>query len=156
MKTKLNCGECVKKFLSDEKVDDQYFQEINRGGLSVPTNLCFQLGKLALPVMERLISSKYESSFILCNNQRKVFSHLLRESLFLIQDHYSDDEKCFSCGTPVENNFHIPFKTFGNILLNNYSKLKNNMLASLRNEEKLPDKRDLKSSTTRKLSTLKK
>lgn len=162
LRRKLECQECVSMFLSDEKIDDQYFQEIDRGGLCVPTDLCFQMGRLALLIMQRLISSKYEASFIICSNQRKILLHLLQESLPFLNDYFSHDDKCSTCDTTPVNNFYHAFKIFSNILLNNYSKCKNNTADSAHSSSKtsktLPSKNDSKvenssSKTSKKLSS---
>ena len=173
MKTRIQCTECVALFLSHSATEDQYFQEINRGGLSVPSDLCMELGGMAHLVMQRLISEKYEADFVKCANQREVFIWLLQESLFLIN--YPPEDKCTSCGKSNVERFRLPFKIFSNILLNNYTKFRNNVAASLayaerklkremkedKNSEnasqpKGEDPSKMKSSAARKLSTLKK
>lgn len=129
MKERVTCAECVALFLSDSATQDQYFQEINRGGLSVPSDLCMELGGMALLVMQRLISEKYEAVFVQCTNQRELFIWLLQESLFLIN--YPHEDTCTSCKKSHLERFRLSFKIFSNILLNNYTKLRNNVAASL-------------------------
>ena len=99
LKTWINCKDCLEIFrcseVSSNASKNQYFEEINRGGLSLPANLCLQLGKLAYLVMAKLISEKYETAFVTSSNQRKLIIHFIEESLFLID---FPNKECETCG----------------------------------------------------------
>lgn len=134
MGKKLTCVECIAIFISDGIIDDQYFNDINRGGLRVPSNVSLELGTISNLVMQQLISKKYESSFVKSTNQKKLLLHLLEESLFLLDN---ADDKCSICKTPNRITFVQAFKIFSNILLNNYTKCQNNSMLSLSCSAKL-------------------
>ena len=99
LKTRINCKDCLEVFrcseISSDASENPYFVEINRGGLSVPANLCLQLGKLAYLVMAKLICEKYETAFVAYSNQRKLIIHILEQSLFLLD---IGNEECGICG----------------------------------------------------------
>ena len=50
-----DCQDCMDMFPPDESVPDQYFENIDRGGLTLPGDLCFQLGRISSCVMQKLI-----------------------------------------------------------------------------------------------------
>lgn len=153
LKTKYKCEECMTQFLSEDDSENEYFKEINRGGLTVPTDLCLELGKLAHRTLKMLISEKYESRFIQCSNQKRIMIHFLEESLFLLD--INQDEKCVLCDTPFLKYFREVFKTFSNILLNNYSKIRNNVQEAIKKSVSTSSTK-AKKPEQRKLSTLKK
>lgn len=62
MKQKLDCSECSELLVSKDTLEE-YFEKIDRGGLTVPSNLIFFIGKLCLYVTRQLISKKFESMF---------------------------------------------------------------------------------------------
>jgi len=108
-KTKISCNECQKILVSDEDTDNVYFQELNRGGLCVPSNLCIEIGKLTYFIIRKLISEKYENLFVTCSNQKKLIVHFLKESIFLLD---VADEEYLMCGTCILRYFEDLFRTF--------------------------------------------
>lgn len=142
MSHKLNCQQCTDMFIADTVVDNDYFECINRGGLKVPSKMCFELGQLCLLTMQHLISEKYEMYFIKSANQRNFLIYLLKESLCLSFNFHFDDS-CNLCNEKLSDVRISSLRYFANILLNNYSKCINN-------------KNTVVEDNSRKLSTLKK
>jgi len=156
MEHRVTCTVCIRMFKSDEEIDDQYFQDINRGGLRVPSNLTIELGHLASSVMQGLISEKYESSFIKSKSHKKLLLHLLEEGLvFLLR---KTDEKCESCNETHISRFIEAFGIFSNILLNNYRKCKSDAIhrQTASSSGKSSEKGKGEKVNSRKPSTLKK
>jgi len=153
MKQKVSCDVCVTMFASDEPIENKYFEDINRGGLSVPSNLCITLGLLANQIMQDLISEKYESVFVKSRNHRRVLMFLLEEALFFFDN---VDDECTICRSIPRPKYLQAFKIFSNILLNNYRKCKSDAIDSMKStpsEKKVHVKAVGKEN--RKLNTLK-
>jgi hypothetical protein len=51
-------------YLSGADINDDYFIQINRGGLTVASDLILELAKLTLSIMNGLTSEKYEENFL--------------------------------------------------------------------------------------------
>lgn len=132
MKHKLNCSQCCKLVVSTDNIENEYFRKIDQGGLTVPSNLVLSIGKLCLHIMQQLISEKFESIFVLSKNPKKLMIHLAVEGFS-----YSDEivpflgKNCSTCGAEIDLILSKSVGIYCNILLNNYTKLKNNELCSV-------------------------
>lgn len=156
MKHHLKCSACIETFVSAEDTNDKYFREINRGGLSVPSDLLLIVAKLCLFVMQRLIQEDFEPKFIRSPNQKRLMFSLIMKEGFYIVDEIEGvlAHKCDRCEADIEKSFRKVVSIFCNILLNNYSKIKNNNLSSVMDKPKGANPEKMKSN--RKVDTYKK
>lgn len=67
----------MQMFVSEWPIDNDYFESINRGSLKFPSAICLKLGQTSLLTMQHLISTKYESIFVKCSNQKHLLIHFL-------------------------------------------------------------------------------
>ena len=130
LKHKLSCVNCI-DYVTGESTDNSYFNDLNRGGLCVPSDLTVQIGIHVYTVMQALISKDYEIQFLRQSKQKAILKHfslmsISRDSLL----HFLNFDACL-CGKPFEKLLNSIVCTMCNILLNNYSKeLKNEIAVS--------------------------
>lgn len=97
------------------------------------------------------MTSRYESAFLRCENQEALLVHLLVDNVYLFD--INVDEGCSVCCERLGNHLRIIFNTASNILLNNYTKMKNNLRTAIKSKPSSSNVK-LKTSSKRKLSTL--
>jgi hypothetical protein len=68
-------------YLSGADINDDYFIQINRGGLTVASDLILELAKLTLSIMNGLTSEKYEENFLRDKSHKLILSKLILESV---------------------------------------------------------------------------
>lgn len=129
MNSKLNCCGCS-NFISTECTDCEMFQEINRGGLSVPSDLLIDICLKVYSVMQLLISAEYEQKFIECKAQKLLLIELAQK---LLKDTLEIDYHnvfCEVCEKPANVIMSLALPYFSNILINNYAKQQNDIIAA--------------------------
>jgi hypothetical protein len=77
---KISCSTCA-SYLSGADINDDYFIQINRGGLTVASDLILELAKLTLSIMNGLTSEKYEENFLRDKSHKLILSKLILESV---------------------------------------------------------------------------
>lgn len=128
LEQKLTCSLCVGKIVSHE-ISNDYFSELNRGGLTVPTNEVVIIGLHIMCISSVLISEKYEALFLNYGHHKKLIQTLSNEAIL---KHDPELRRTFlencPCSADGDKIFRKLVTTFTNIALNNYSKLKNDDL----------------------------
>lgn len=124
---KLSCVVC-QIIVSGYESTNHYFDIINRGGLTVPSFFVMHLGECMFKVTQILISNKYEDMFLKCGIQRELLINIT-EHIISSEDMYNHDTKC-NCGNSKLALFKIVAPTFANILITNYTKIKNDANAN--------------------------
>ncbi|KAL3283371.1 hypothetical protein HHI36_006519 [Cryptolaemus montrouzieri] len=121
--------------IEDDLDNFKYLNDLNRGELSIPSDTVVLPGKHIYYVMNHLIPKKFEMDFLKCENKRKLLIQLTNKgfdfTLFntrLSSQIYYDN--CV-CGSQFKDVINKLLKTMSNILLNNYTKVKNNSISQL-------------------------
>jgi hypothetical protein len=58
--------ELCRSVIIGSSYDDPYVDDLNRGGLTLPSDDVVDIGFLSLAIMNRLISREYEEKFLIC------------------------------------------------------------------------------------------
>ena len=143
VKKKVLCRTCVCRLSLDSHLDSEFLENtseylklVDRGGLKWPSpftlSVCTDMFK-----MFKITIEYYEEALLTCTNQRKMLIDMGTEHL----SHIFDLEELCPCGRSVRSIVEHCLRCIINILLNNYSKVKNNSLI-------------VKKNAKRKLSTL--
>lgn len=127
VKSMINCDICSAKVHSSDDLGDQYFMELDRGALTVPTHEVITFAEYVIRMTVLLMSKKYESKFLLHGHQKKLLCKLVKDTIQKTDPllYQLFNEEC-SCGQTYDKIFRKLLSTFSNITLNNYTKLKNN------------------------------
>ena len=120
---------------SDESFN--YIADIDRGGLTWPTDLLLNIVVQSIIAFKCLVSQKHATHFNLAENQRAITSGVALQRCLSVLD---ISGKCSGCGVSMTDTATLCIRTVCNIALNNYTK-------------NLTDGQT-KSKTLRKLSTL--
>lgn len=131
---------------------DQYFDTLQRNGLSIATELVMSILVHMCSILEFIINDDTCLNKFLHNKKQKTL--LCKLTIYSIEneDFYSEFlESCSNCETPHSLLLNKLCSIFANILLNNYCKQTN----MARKKTRINDNSLLKSSKMRKLSTLK-
>lgn len=127
LKQKLECSFCINLITADiNESTDQYFNYLNRGGLTVPSGLVMTIGQHVYCVVQNLISKRYENLFIKVCNQKSLIVQIALRSLTASEVVSDLVTKICSCETTHLNLFTKLLGIMANILLNNYCKLVKN------------------------------
>jgi hypothetical protein len=125
---KISCSTCA-SYLSGADINDDYFIQINRGGLTVASDLILELAKLTLSIMNGLTSEKYEENFLRDKSHKLILSKLILESVTRNQVLNSFFNACCpTCSNYNSNILEKYISIFSNICLNNYIKLRTDAL----------------------------
>lgn len=136
-RTKIQCIRCQHKLACDRELviqtvpcdKYQYLQFIDRGGLKYPSEYLVNILLKGYSIFQVLISERYENDFLNARCQKSLLINLILRALELEELDESDcSNKCDNCTLPENKLVQICLQYFSNILLNNYSKSKNNML----------------------------
>ena len=127
LKSKLSCIDCRLELLTDQTLDcdfpgDEsfnYMANIDRGGLTWPTELMVDIVAQSIIVFKCLVSPKYCKQFNMLTNQRSVLAQLASERCIQVA---VLSGKCSSCGVTLVDLAKPCIQTVCNISLNNYSK----------------------------------
>jgi len=146
LKNKIGCIDCRFELLTERALECDFPQDesfnymanIDRGGLTWPTDLLVDIVAQTVIIFKCLVSSNNVTNFNTPGlNQRSVMMSLASQRCSQV---ISLTGKCSTCGVLLLDIAKMCIKTVSNISLNNYSK-------------KLADSKS-KSKTMRKLSTL--
>jgi hypothetical protein len=141
---KLNCENWAAILIGDE-FDSEYVQNINRGGLTVPSNIVIAIGKHALKTMHSLVSPQLETMFVnLSENHHALLRHVVKMNIYRDEEIVRVIRDTCLCNKPIFDSVAKIISIICNILLSNYKKLRKNVVAA----------RKTNSSKERKLKTL--
>ena len=109
----------------------RYFDIVNRGGLTYPSNFMFNIIQRAYNIFNVCIS-QYEESFLRVGNQKQTLLGVFEKHL--TGNSYFNDElaPCEVCGCKLVSNVMRSLSCFANILLKNYSNNKSESFQQLR------------------------
>ena len=145
LKRKLSCVDCRLELFSEKALECElpsdesfnYIADIDRGGLTWPTDLLLNIVVQSIIAFKCLVSQKHATHFNLAENQRAITSGVALQRCLSVLD---ISGKCSGCGVSMTDTATLCIRTVCNIALNNYTK-------------NLTDGQT-KSKTLRKLSTL--
>lgn len=154
---KIKCDLCM-SFIRKSKgtyTEDEYFNFLQRGGLSVPQEILQFLFVHMCSIFENIVNhSKYSAMFLTSENQKVILINLT--SLSVQNDFWFDDFNHFcDCGQNMTAIFNMLCSIFSNILLNNYVKNVNSAKLESSKRKKEGEKVDNKNKI-RKLKSLQK
>ena len=112
--------------LSIFKETRKYIDELNRGGLTFPTDNLFNLIQCAYRIFNVCVSSNFENKFITIFNQNYTLISVIEHYISMNNDFAYMFSNCSVCHVKL---FDIMWKAlvcFSNILLNNYSSNRTN------------------------------
>lgn len=140
---RISCSECIDIIVQAKGsfVEDEYFDFLQRGGLSIPTvEVKVLLFHMCAILQEILQQSSLSSLFFNGSNQKSLLSALTLQSLLSDNFVINFDREC-SCGSSNFLLYSNICHRFANILLNNYSK---SIRDTIRQNEDHSDRRLLK------------
>ena len=126
---KICCVSCKQMFGSREleslnlDIDSNvlcYFDTINRGGLTYPSNMLFNTIQCAYNIFNTCIS-EHEAKFIKVVNQKQTLIGLFEKHITILDYFIHHLVPCEVCGCEVVTNVMRSLSCFANILLKNYS-----------------------------------
>lgn len=123
----LSCKTCI-DFVLGPHTSDKYFENLVRSGLTVPSDIVVELGNFVYGAMQLLISQEHETNFILCKNQKQLLQNVVDQGVnthVYLKIFLTDS--CL-CGRPLTDVYKKLVCIMCNILLNNYTKLRNEHL----------------------------
>lgn len=126
--TNIQCKSCISLVVSPMNTDDVYFQTINRGGLSVPSDFVVCIGKHVLGIMQTLISEEFEETFLLSSDHRRDLVTLAEIGILNDNSIVVDLSKSCECGRAYAKLASDVIFKMSNVLLSNYTKRKNDKL----------------------------
>lgn len=133
----VNCTYCTEFLVNNDDCQDEYFQILNRGRLSVPSDIILSIGKHVVGIAQTLVSVKYESRFLTVCDQTNVVRHL---SEIAVQNDVIISnviqESCF-CGSDRLKFVKKAIKTISYIVLSNYCKKRTQSVETHNNKRKL-------------------
>ena len=119
-KSKLGCvGKPIDLFVDEQS--NHYFNLINRGGLTYPTNMLFKRIQYAYLIFMLCIST-LEADFLKVSNQKQTYLGVVEQ--FITENDNCKDVHvvCEHCGVVMKVIVMKALSNFANTLLNNYSK----------------------------------
>lgn len=135
---KLKCNICI-SLITESKgayTENEYFNYLQRGGLSVPTDIVKNVLFHMCAIFEKIINdTSIEYDFLRIYNQKDILCHLTLCSVFediSLKDFYS---QCV-CGKEYKKILVMLCSIFSNVLLNDYIKKKNNQSSAEKVESK--------------------
>ena len=150
-KKSVACDSCVNELVSKDRMpydakntNFAYLEALDRGGLTLPTQILVDVLVVVFRVFQCLISCKHEKQFTTIRNQKQVIFHLSTEKLRL---NPVTGGACTTCGKKIMDNLRFCVTRMANVLLNNYSKQLN---------DKIAVEKGMKTKETRKLATFSK
>jgi hypothetical protein len=127
MKTKLSCIDCRQELLTERALECDfpcdasfdYISQIDRGGLTWPTELMVDMVVQTIIVFKCLVSAKCAKQFTAAQKQRSIMAQLALQRCLQVA---SLSGKCSVCGTALTDLAQMCIKVVCNIALNNYTK----------------------------------
>jgi hypothetical protein len=113
-----------------ESISDDYIDELQKGGLCLPTDVVIIAFFHMASLLYYVVNSDMKEMYFQCKNQKSVLINL---TYFSLEHHGFFNElevECYSCGGTIKDIFKILCSTFSNILLNNYTKVINDVYAT--------------------------
>lgn len=154
---KIKCNLCREKVSSDRQLlsedDFNLIKVTDRGGLLYPTEVITNAVVHTYIVVQKLISKKYEETFMKVGNQRHLVIKLVEDILVS-----KEVSLCFDCCLKGHDFYPIlitVIRSSTNSLLNNYCKLKNDNVKSKQMAKFTVAKRKLETLTDGKTSFVK-
>lgn len=147
--SRTKCMQCT-LFASSDCTDDSFFNEINRGGLTVPSAFVVRIGRHAFKIAYGLFSELYETLF-LCEvkDQFGIHMDLTQVAISLDEELCEVVEGKCACGKHMSDLCKYVTSVFCNCLSNNYRKNRND---NLKNDDRMV--KESKKPKKRKLATL--
>ena len=115
---------CHELIVSCTEIDDNYFKDLNRGGLTVPSLVTLTIGRQAYGIMQFLVSEEYEKLFLASSQQHLLLTTLILKGLRRNEVTASFCIDVCVCGQCFEDLFKEIVKILSNLMLNNYRKIK--------------------------------
>ncbi|MGH9701693.1 MAG: hypothetical protein ACRD52_19840, partial [Candidatus Acidiferrales bacterium] len=135
---KLNCNICI-SLITESKgnfTNNEYFNNLQRGGLSIPTDIVKNVLFHMCAIIEKIINdNSLESDFLKLKDQKSILCHLTLLSVDLDESLKELYSWCI-CGKNNKDILVMLFSIFSNVLLNDYTKKKNNDAHFEKNESK--------------------
>ena len=141
---RMECIPCKQKFGSaDLPIDLEvingsltYFNTINRGGLTYPSNVLFHTVQCAYNIFNICIS-KHEPAYLRVENQKQTLLGLFE--MYITKTSYFNSEllTCTECGSEIITQVMRALSCFANILLENYSTTKSETVSKSNNSRKV-------------------
>ena len=117
-KSKLGCvGKPIHLFVDEQS--NQYFNLINRGGLTYPTNMLFKTIQYAYLIFMLCIST-LEADFLKVSNKKQTYLGVVEQ--FITENDKDVHVAYANCGVDMKVIVMKALSCFANTLLNNYSK----------------------------------
>ena len=145
------CDSCINELVSKDRMpydakntNFAYLEALDRGGLTLPTQILVDVLVVVFRIFQCLISSKHEKRFTSITNQKQTITDLSIEKLTL---NPATGFICTACGKNMLVNLRFCVTKMANVLLNNYSKQLN---------EKVVIEPGTKTKKSRKLATFSK
>ena len=135
----MQCNSCLSLFIDESrgtfeiaegKDISDYFKNLNRGGLTYSSKALVSVYQAAYGIFNICISAKFEKVFMSLKNQKQILFELISEFLDL-SDNFGFDSICMSCKKQKKECFIMCLRFLLNILLNNYTKSRNNKVKYL-------------------------
>ena len=126
-KSKIGCVGKPMHLFVDEK-SNQYFDLINRGGLTYPSNILFTVMQFAYLIFNLCIST-LETPFLKLHHQKQTFLGVVERFIVENEDCQDVNTPCEECGDILLVVIMKALSCFANTLLNNYSKDKKKILS---------------------------
>ena len=119
-KSKLGCvGKPIYLFVDEQS--NQYFNLINRGGLTYPTNMLFKTIQYAYLIF-MLCFSPLEADFLKVPNKKQTYLRVVEQCITENNNCKDVHVACEHCGVVMKVIVMKAMSCFANTLLNNYSK----------------------------------
>lgn len=155
---KLKCACCISAIIceeSKEQDEQSYFEILNRGGLTVPSEFVLQVTTYVHNTLQILISESYEAKFLKCGSQKLLLITLVKEYMKINNDKYLFRDFC-SCNQPQTKillNLMLPI--LANIFINNYVKTRQDSILINEQQDKINKSQGIKCPKKRKISKFK-
>lgn len=136
--TKIACKTCSTLIKKDDESgpNDSYFNSINRGGLSVPSDFVLAIAKHVIGISQALLSERYETLFLSTSCQKNTVCKLSNLAVNLDNSIEVDLKQVCECGTSNETLALYVISIIANIMLNNYTKMRNDALKQVKNTKR--------------------
>lgn len=117
------CSEASQQLVSK----DEYFNELNRGGITVPTNTIIEVGRHMFCVFNKIISQKdLEDEFLKVGDQKSILISLFKLSILGDHSLFSKfSNRCLYGENLMRTSWLKLLFIFVNIVLNNHTSLLN-------------------------------
>ena len=127
LRKKLSCIDCRLELFTEKAMecdvphddDFSYMANLDRGGLTWPTDLLLSIVVQCIITFKCLVSKQHVTQFNLAHNQRAITAALALQRCVTVLD---ISGKCPGCSVPVADVAKVCIRTVCNISLNNYTK----------------------------------